>query len=383
MRDAEQGINHVAACASEAALSRKVPGKGCGVSSGRSSRRAGGRDAEARQDSEETPASSSARGGASEEASRLVRATAAAAAAAALANEERHNQSDSYPHDHYDASSSNSSARGPWYQSPRLASSTLAAPAFPPDPSASLSKYLNQCAGSSTSLLPPLPAPRELEPKLDALLEAIKVVREGPASIKCTCKGTCRCLSCQGRTRGNGPTVGGGLATGSGVSGLGEDGAEEGCCGRSAGSNKKNAGMSGSKRSRAGQVIEGEVLSAGSDDSGPALDPPPPFKRTRLDDDIRTGCGPAESAPAASIDEPQIDPDLLRHGNDEETASQSGDDCATCGACDLDLRMPSGIAAVDEFAAAGSSRAAAAQIALPPPASHAAALVPHAGGRRR
>ncbi|KAE8234535.1 hypothetical protein CF326_g419 [Tilletia indica] len=171
---------------------------------------------------------------------------------------------------------------------------------------------------------PPLPAPTinpsstalsiDKDPSLDALLEAINVVRQGPASIQCSCKGTCRCRSCAGRPRTDG--------------GAPEAEGQSSCCGSSKQTQKQGQNGQATGRKRSGEE--------GDEEGRPAA------KRVK-----RNLGSSSTSVSTSGSSHPQDDDD-----DDDDEGEQTSDDCASCGACDLDFKLPSGIPEVDEFGAA-------------------------------
>ncbi|KAK0534024.1 copper-binding transcription factor [Tilletia horrida] len=332
-----------------------------------------------------------------------------------------------------------------WYRPPsvfRLASasssSSSKAPANlgPATPSAP-----THSAVSSSSLIPPASPPipplfddsapsAAAEPKLDALLEVIKSVREGPASIQCSCKGTCRCASCAGRKKKKARAKERGMwhvdptqAQGRGLGGVQIDEEEEErdeleeeeevaglCCGRKkksrSGGESGSAVLSGSKADATARgsapaqpqpqpeamgtagrrrFRDAEPAVASATGSGPS--PEPASKRNKLDDglhfqyrqpahaaggmlaatamrnsaragsgaELPTGTQKELTTSKSAAVQYDVGNDHVGSGSGSE---DEGGDCDSCGACDLELKMPSGIAAVDDFASAAAAAAA-------------------------
>ncbi|KAE8261656.1 hypothetical protein A4X03_0g3072 [Tilletia caries] len=193
---------------------------------------------------------------------------------------------------------------------------SLPPPPPPPPPGTTLS----QTFAPSSTIEPP-PSFLDSEPRIDALLQAINVVRQGPASIKCSCKGSCRCLSCAGRPQYNQV----------------DRDTQGSCCG----SSKRKPQRSAKRRTE--------------DEEGQRA--PKRTKRAVDVDRADLQLSPHPQLSSSSISSTTANDADEDDGDEEEDEEEPADDCASCGACDLELKLPSGIPDVDRFAAAGTPTA--------------------------
>ncbi|KAK0551812.1 copper-binding transcription factor [Tilletia horrida] len=212
-------------------------------------------------------------------------------------------------------------------------------PALPPEP------ILDQMAANSTSSSAAQPETDE-DPNMDALLQAINVVKQGPSAIICSCPGRCKCKSCRGRHH-QPPAIPAINQNGKRPCEAAREQEED--CNQLAPCCRPPASADSSPASARATTTVGSETAPSATDSGAEqsfdsdkgeVSDQQRLKRRRI---AGNGRGSDAKTNYAS--------DGISGGPGSEASEDLNVGCASCGACDLELSMPSGIPAVDAFAA--------------------------------